>query len=128
MADVLVVDDDADVRALLEVLLERMGHDVRMAASAEDALLRSAERRADLLLLDLSLPGIDGDELLVWLDRGLGRPTSLCFVSARPEEQLRRLAGRYGAAYLQKPFVARELAHVVERTLAGVDGDPPLVD
>lgn len=123
MADVLVVDDDPDVRALLAVLLDRMGHDVRVAATAEDALLRSAEQRPDLLLLDLSLPGIDGDEFLAWLDRGLGRPTSLCIVSARPEEQLRPLAARYGATYLQKPFVAGELAHVVARALSREEDD-----
>lgn len=126
MADVLVVDDDPDVRALLRVLIDRMGHDVRVAATAEDALLRSAERRADLLLLDLSLPGLDGDELLEWLDRGLGRPGALCLVSARPEDQLRRLAGRFGATYLCKPFVARELERAVERTLA-LRQDAPVV-
>lgn len=122
MADVLVVDDDPDVRALIELLLDRMGHDVRVAATAEDALLRSAERRPDLLLLDLSLPGLDGDELLTWLDRGLGRPPALCLISARPEDQLRRLAGRHGATYLHKPFVARELQYAVSRSLAGPDG------
>lgn len=118
VADVLVVDDDPDVRALLEVLLQRMGHTARVASSAEEALLRSAERRPDLLLLDLSLPGIDGDEFLAWLDRGLGRPTALCLVSARPEDQLRQLAERYDATYLAKPFVARELERAVERALA----------
>ena len=127
MADVLVVDDDADVRALLEVVLERMGHDVRGAATAEDALLRSAERRPDLLLLDLSLPGLDGDELLAWLDRGLGRPPALCLVSASPEDQLRRLAGRHGATYLHKPFVASELRQVVRRSLASGPDDLALI-
>lgn len=127
MADVLVVDDDPDVRALLEVVLARMGHEVRAAATAEDALLRSAERRPDLLLLDLSLPGVDGDELLAWLDRGLGRPPALCLVSACPEEQLRRIAGRHGATYLRKPFVARELEQAVVRTLSLGPDDPVLL-
>lgn len=126
MADVLVVDDDPDVRALIGLLLDRMGHEVRVAATAEEALLRSAERRPDLLLLDLSLPGLNGDELLAWLDRGLGRPPALCLVSARPEEQLRHLAARHGATYLHKPFVAPELEHAVSRSLAG-PGDPTLV-
>lgn len=127
MADVLVVDDDPDVRALLQVVVARMGHEVRAVATAEDALLRSAERRPDLLLLDLSLPGLDGDELLAWLDRGLGRPPALCLVSASPEDQLRRVAGRYGATYLRKPFVAREIEHAVARTLSLGPDDPVLV-
>lgn len=128
VADVLVVDDDPDVRALFGMLLVRMSHDVRVAATAEEALLRSAERRPDLTLLDLSLPGIDGDEFLSWLDRGLGRPGALCIVSARPEHQIRELAGRYGATYLHKPFVAREFERAVEATLRLRDDDLSLRD
>lgn len=128
MADVLVVDDDPDVRAMVRTLVARMGHEVRAVATAEEALLRSAERRADLLLLDLSLPGLDGDEFLVWLDRGLGRPATLCIVSARPEDQLRGLAARYGATYLHKPFLPHELARAVDLALGGGQGGPEAVE
>ena len=74
MADVLIVDDDPAVLTLLEVLVGQFGHDVRVAENAEDALLRAAEQRPDLLLLDVSLPGRDGDELIELLVRGIGRP------------------------------------------------------
>lgn len=127
MADLLVVDDDPDVRVVLDVLLHRLDHDVRVAATAEEALLRSAERRADLMLLDLSLPGLDGDEFLGWLDRGLGRPRSLCIMSARPETSIRAIAARYGATYLVKPFHPRELERAVTTALAMADGDITLL-
>lgn len=127
MADVLIVDDDLDVRVLLDVMLARLGHQVRAVGSAEDALLASAQRRADLMLLDLSLPGLDGDEFLTWLDRGIGRPRSLCIVSAHPPERVRPLAGRYGATYLAKPFHPRQLERAVTTSLASIDGEVTLL-
>lgn len=118
MADVLIVDDDPGVLALLEVLVGRFGHDIRLAETAEDALLASAERRPDLLLLDVSLPGRDGDELVELLLRGIGRPRSLVFVSALPEDRVRQLAERYDARYVHKPFDALEFEQVMAEALA----------
>lgn len=127
MADLLVVDDDVDVRTVLEVLLSRLGHDVRLADSAEEALLLSAARRADLMILDLSLPGLDGDEFLRWLDRGIGRPKALCIISGRSEEEIQPIAARYGATYLSKPFQPHELEHAITTALATTDGDVTLL-
>lgn len=123
MADVLIVDDDPAVLALLELLVGQSGHDVRSAATAEDALLASAEQRPDLLLLDISLPGRDGDELVELLLRGIGRPRSLVFVSALPEGRVRELAERYDARYVHKPFDALEFERVVAEALAEVRAD-----
>lgn len=123
MADVLIVDDDPGVLALLEVLVARFGHDVRVAENAEDALLESAQQRPDLLLLDVSLPGRDGDELVELLLRGIGRPRSLVFVSALPRHQVRELAERYDARYIHKPFETEEFELVVAEALAEVGAD-----
>lgn len=120
VADVLIVDDDPGVLALLEVLVGRFGHDVRVAENAEDALLESAQQRPDLLLLDISLPGRDGDELVELLLRGIGRPRSLVFVSALPEDRVRELAARYDARYVHKPFDAAEFEQVIAEALAEV--------
>lgn len=120
MADVLIVDDDPGVLALLEVLVGRFGHDVRVADNAEDALLESAQQRPDLLLLDISLPGRDGDELVELLVRGIGRPRSLVFVSALPQHHVRTLAEKYDARYIHKPFEADEFERVVAEALAQV--------
>lgn len=123
MADVLIVDDDPGVLALLEVLVARFGHDVRVAENAEDALLESARKRPDLLLLDISLPGRDGDELVELLLRGIGRPRSLVFVSALPQHRVRELAERYDARYVHKPFEAAEFERIVAEALAEVGSD-----
>lgn len=123
MADVLIVDDDPAVLTLLEVLVSRFGHDVRSASNAEDALLESARQRPDLLLLDVSLPGRDGDELVDLLLRGIGRPRSLVFVSALPKHRVRELARRYDARYVHKPFEALEFERVVGEALAEVGSE-----
>lgn len=123
MADVLIVDDDPGVLALLEVMVARFGHDVRVADNAEDALLESAQRRPDLLLLDISLPGRDGDELVELLVRGIGRPRSLVFVSALPRHHVRELAAQYDARYIHKPFEAEEFEQVVAEALAEIGAD-----
>lgn len=123
MADVLIVDDDPGVLALLEVLVSHYGHDVRSADNAEDALLQSAEQRPDLLLLDISLPGRDGDELVELLLRGIGKPRSLVFVSALPEQQVRQLAARFDARYVTKPFSAEEFERTVAEALAEIGSD-----
>ena len=123
MADVLVVEDDPAVRALLVLLVRQLGHQPREAASAEEGLLACAQRRPDLLLLDLMLPGLGGAELLEYLDRGLGRPRSLVVVSALPEPQVAALAARHGARYLCKPFRSEAFAAAVDAALADVHAD-----
>jgi CheY-like chemotaxis protein len=62
--DVLVVDDDADTRELLRRALEHEGMTVREAANGRDALARVAERKPELVLLDLMMPVMDGFEFL----------------------------------------------------------------
>ena len=123
VADVLVVDDDAELRTLIEVTLRSQGHEVRTAATAEEALLASAQRRADLLLLDVRLEGRHGDELIRMLDRGLGRPRVLCLLSGVAREELDQLASLHGVRHLHKPVDPVELQRVVaaaERPVAPV--------
>jgi DNA-binding response OmpR family regulator len=113
VADVLVVDDDPSIRLLLELHLRAGGHHVRQVATVEEALLRSVERRPDLLLLDVDLAGQRGERLIELLDRGLGRPHRVCLVSGLPEPELAVLAAANGVGYLTKPFDPVALAAVV---------------
>src|SRR2546423_15091612 len=66
MADLLLIDDDPQQCELLALLLRREGHDAVCVNSASAALthLRHAEPEPDLILLDLTMPGIDGLDLL----------------------------------------------------------------
>jgi two-component system nitrogen regulation response regulator NtrX len=67
MADILIVDDEPNIRRLLASLLEAEGHATRTAASGEDGLLEVAAREPDVVLLDLALPGANGLEILAGL-------------------------------------------------------------
>ena len=60
---ILVIDDDWRVRAALADILRAVGHRVDVAANGEDGLLRFAERRYDVVLTDVMMPGIDGWEV-----------------------------------------------------------------
>lgn len=64
VADVLVVEDERDIRDLLRRYLERNGHSVMTTGSGAQALLALADQPPDLVLLDLGLPDIDGLEVL----------------------------------------------------------------
>jgi CheY-like chemotaxis protein len=57
---VLVIDDNAVNRRLLQVLLHSRGYEVREAASAPEAFAALAEKRPDIILMDIRLPGMDG--------------------------------------------------------------------
>ena len=67
MAEILIVDDESNIRRLLASLLQAEGHATRTAASGEDGLVAIAEREPDVVLLDLALPGADGLEILAAL-------------------------------------------------------------
>jgi len=62
-ATILIVDDDIDLRALLETLLRSQGYLTLTAANGEEALASIAQRAPDLILLDILMPGMDGNEV-----------------------------------------------------------------
>lgn len=121
--DVLIVDDDAEIRQLMGHVMESRGWRVRVATSAEEALLALASGRPELLLLDLSLPRRDGIGLLRLLDRGLGRPAHVVLVSALPEPTVRAIAARDDLPYLTKPFTLADLDAVLSEHV-GATADP----
>ncbi len=116
MADVLVVDDDATVREVVVSYLRAGGHDVREVADGEAALAAMRHSRADLVVLDLMLPGIDGIEVCRRLHDVTDVPVIMLTALGAESD---RLAGlRTGADdYVTKPFSPRELALRVDLVL-----------
>jgi DNA-binding response OmpR family regulator len=106
---VLLVEDDARIRHVLRLALTDEGYEVREAASGEDALTQLAERAADVVLLDLMLPGADGFEVCRTLRRTSDIPVIM--VSARGDSH-DIVAGLEAGAddYITKPLVAKELS------------------
>jgi DNA-binding response OmpR family regulator len=129
MAQILVVDDDPDLRGLIEFRLRKAGHDVLVASDGASALVAVAKRgRPDLAVLDVAMPGMNGLELLVALRKRADlRELPAIFLSARilPSDIA---AGRaLGASYLTKPFVAPALMAAVSTALSPADQRETLV-
>lgn len=121
MADVLVVDDDPDIRALMEIRLRRLGHRVVGAGSGEEALvLLAAVGAPDVVVLDVLMPGMSGLELLAVLrDDAAYRHVPAIFLSGLVREADIEAGRRLGATYLLKPVVPGVLAAAVDDALAG---------
>ncbi len=106
---ILLVEDDERIRASLRLALEDEGYELQEAASGEAALERFAEQPADVVLIDLMLPGIDGFECCRQLRRVSAVPVVM--VTARTDTH-DVVAGLEAGAddYVTKPFVAKELS------------------
>lgn len=110
MKTIAIVDDDPTIGNLLEELLTGAGHRVLRAWSGTEALLLLSQTRPDLVLLDLMLPGLSGEEVLPRL-RGI--PVIVVSARAGIDDKVNLLLG--GAAdYITKPFDVRELLARVE--------------
>lgn len=117
MSRLLVVDDDPVVLSLLQLRLKTGGHRV-ISASDPDEALRVVEERGlpDVAVLDVSMPGMSGLELLTHLRRRPGaEELPAIFLSARVEARDVEAGRALGADYLTKPFVASALLAAVER-------------
>ena len=106
---VLLVEDDARIRAVMRMSLEEEGYRVREAENGEQALQSFAAQPCDIVLVDLMLPGMSGFDVCRTLRQGSGVP--ILVVSARADTH-DVVAGLEAGAddYVTKPFVAKELA------------------
>ena len=121
MPKILVIDDNEEMRELLNVMLARAGHESAAAADGEEGLRKSKEERFDLVLLDIWMPEVDGISVLK--DLQARRPDLPVIVMSggsdkMPLEYSSALADTHGAAnVLFKPFQQDELLAAVETAL-----------
>jgi DNA-binding response OmpR family regulator len=115
--DILIVDDEPQVRNIVATYLERDGFVVRTAADGRQALDAIRERRPDALVLDLMLPEVNGLQILQQLREG-GDTVPVIVLSARGREPERVAGLELGADdYLAKPASPREIAARVRAVL-----------
>ena len=101
----MIIDDDAAIGDLEQEVLERAGYAVQRAYSGTEALLLLKSTRPALILLDLMLPGLSGEEVLPQIQ---GIPVMVVSAKAAVQDKVDLLLG--GAAdYLTKPFDTKEL-------------------
>jgi DNA-binding response OmpR family regulator len=113
---VLVVDDEADIRGLLRELLKRAGYDVVEAPDGREGLRLFHAEQPDLVLLDVSMPGLDGWQMLERIRELSSVPVVM--LTARTQE-LDKVRGLQAGAddYVTKPFGRQELLARIESHL-----------
>ncbi len=118
MSHVLIVDDEESICWGLERLLTDSGHDVSVAASAEEAFERVKRQTPDLIVLDVRLPGIDGLSAMEKLNEQAGQ-IPIVVITAYGNLQVAVTAMQNGAFdYLAKPFDLEQATAVIDRALA----------
>ncbi len=129
---ILVVDDEAPVRLLMQKILESVGYGVTAVGDGASALRAARESRPDLVICDLLMPGLDGFTVCSTLKRNKAFAAPVLVVSGRTNEKDAQAALKAGAdAFIPKPIerekllatVAEWLATGEERTAEAGDSD-----
>lgn len=125
---IAIIDDDVHIGDMLTEVLQREGFSVLRAYSGTEALLMLEGKRPDLILLDLMLPGLSGEEVLPKIQ---GIPVMVVSAKVDVNDKVKVLMG--GAAdYVTKPFDTKELlariAVQLRRGQTGPDGHPLILE
>ena len=119
----LVVDDDPDIRRIAGLALERIGgFRVRLAADAREALDLAAGDPPDLVLLDVSMPGMDGPATLVALRalEATARVPVVFFTAASSDAEIARFHALGAVAVVPKPFEVNDLPRRIRDIMAAL--------
>ena len=114
---ILVVDDTDDTRELYRSMLQKLGHQVIEAANGKEALRVAIKQSPDLILMDLSMPEVDGFQATSAL-RSISSfsKVPIIAITAYPPSHWRERAEDVGCdAYLQKPFSPDDLSALLKR-------------
>lgn len=116
---ILVIDDESPVRNVLSLSLEHLGYEVHTAGSGVEGIrmFREAERAIDLVLLDMLMPHLSGDEVFERLKEIDPQVRVVIISGFSSEDAVRRVLAAGGKAFVQKPFTIDELAVTVRECL-----------
>ena len=122
MPEVLLVDDDPDIRGMLAFTLDDYGFTVREAEDGAAAIAALEERAPDIIVLDLMMPVLDGFGVLaVMRERGLAPDTRVLILSCKVDEQALVRTYELGAnEYVSKPFDPEGLAGKLNTLAAAI--------
>lgn len=110
MQKILIIEDDTDINHLLSRILKKAGYEVTPAFSGTEAQLRLEKDVPDLILLDLMLPGVTGEEVIKYVREGLHQNIPIIVISAKTALENKVFTMTMGADdYITKPFEAEEV-------------------
>ncbi len=105
---ILIIDDELQIRRLLEITLTAAGYKIITASNAKDGMLETATHHPSLVILDLSLPDIEGIDVLIKLREWFTKPIIILSVR-NSEEDIVKALDNGANDYLTKPFRSGEL-------------------
>jgi len=118
MARILIIDDDPDMRSLLEHTLKSSGHEIEMAADGKEGLMLYDAKRPDIVITDLYMPTKGGLETIIELRRRSPQVPIIALSGTGAAEKMLAIAQKFGAfAIIHKPFTAEELERVVRKAI-----------
>lgn len=125
MARILVIEDETDIQQILDYNLREKGHKVYIAGTGEEGLRLAREKKPDLVLLDLMLPGMPGTEVCKTLKADAATKSAQVVMLTAKGEEIDRVVGfELGADdYVVKPFSVRELLLRVQAILRRSQGE-----
>jgi CheY-like chemotaxis protein len=117
MARILFVDDDPDTLETMTRAVQVFGHQAVIASNGQEALVKAASTRPDLIFIDMRLPDISGDKLISQLNTlELTRNVPICMLTASVEQEAEALAKAAGASeYLTKPIRLQKLIEIIRQ-------------
>ena len=110
---VLVVDDEAAIRALVAKIIERAGFDVDTARDGREAIEKLEASEFDVLVIDLMMPNIDGYGVVDFLRERGGPQPAVILVTAADSAAVRKMDGTFVHSVLRKPFDIDVLADLI---------------
>jgi two-component system KDP operon response regulator KdpE len=125
---ILIIDDEVQIRRLLEITLSANGYKIAEAANGKDGILAAATHHPDLIVLDLGLPDIDGIQILIKLREWYQKPILILSVR-NSEDDIVNALDNGANDYLTKPFRTGELLariRVALRQSQGTEDKPNL--
>jgi DNA-binding response OmpR family regulator len=117
--DILIVDDDPEIRKALQLRLSANGYDVHCAEDGEGAISEARKHTPDLIVLDLGIPAGDGFVVLDTLKANVNLSTIPVIVLSGRDRKANeeRVLNAGGRAFLQKPVQTNEFLAVIRQTL-----------
>ena len=120
---VLIVEDEADTRAMIGEMIGRAGYEPADAADGTEGLAKAESFRPHVILLDVRMPGLDGYEVCQGLKENPKTKTiPVIFVTAVQDDALNRLAYQAGAvACITQPFRPEALVAIIKAAIASAE-------
>jgi len=113
---VLLIEDDGDLREILESFLDGLGLEVLVATNGEEGLQKALDNKVDLVITDIRMPKMDGPTMATKI-REAGIDTSIIFMTGHSSYTEKQIAEKCKAILVEKPFNSKVLKELVEQMI-----------